>query len=286
MKLKVVSMSGAATKIVAHIAHCQNLKDNGYKPDIFAGVSSGILTSIAWAFNKLDEAEELAKNLNYSDIFGIVPVNKKGKVTTIAYLRGLTMGSFGTCKGLEKTIRKFIPEDRWVAFRRQKEKELYCGVYNVTKRRFELINMKKFTYELFLKYTVASSAIPIYCEPIRIGDDYFWDGGLQEHNPSKHVIEKHKDNISELVSIYSRPEDKSQEPDWAYNGKSLGRNLSVVIDAMQDAISYSNQEDEIVVCDIEKIQLTQLFAPRIMKGVYDIDKTRLSQLYHSIRVPS
>jgi hypothetical protein len=99
------------------------------------------------------------------------------------------------------------------------------------------------------------------------------------------VIEKHKDNISELVSIYSRPEDKSQEPDWAYNGKSIGRNLSVVIDTMQDAISYSNQEEEIMACDLEQIKLTQLFAPRIMKGVYDIDETRLSQLYHSIRKP-
>lgn len=146
--------------------------------------------------------------------------------------------------------------------------------------------MKKLTYELFLKHTVASSAIPIYCEPVKIGDDYFWDGGVQEHNASAYVIDKHKDEISELVSIYSRPEDKAQRPDWAYNGKSIGRNLSVVIDAMQDAISYSNQEEELVVCDLEQIQLTQLFAPRIMRGVYDINRTRLLQLYDAIRKPS
>jgi hypothetical protein len=276
-------MSGAATKIVAHIAHCQNLEEDGYKPTVFAGVSSGILATIAWAFNKLPQAENLAKNLEYKHIFGKVPVNKNGKISVRGYARGLFTGYFGDSEGLFKTLKSFINEQEWNDFVKKEDKDLYCGVYNITLRHYELIYLNICDYETFLKYTVASCTIPMYCKPIKIGNYLYWDGGVQEHNPSGQILNIYKGQVKNLVSIYSRPKDKFQTADWGYSGKSIGRSLSVLTDAMQDAISYSNQEEEVIMCELNKINLIQLFAPRIMKGIYDIDKTRLNELYEAVK---
>lgn len=274
--MKVLSFSGGATKIGALAAHGKNILKS-YDPDVMVGVSAGSLILLPMILNKHDEIKDLVTSLEFSDFFSKSPVNKKGKVTLPAYWRGITKGAFGVMD-LKPVLSKLVSESEFNSFKHGKIKA-YAGVFNMTKNNFELILLNSLSYEDFFLYVTASSTIPVYCNPVKIGDFFYYDGGLKYHNAASYFISKN--DVTELISVYSRPKHES-EIDWGYDGKYLGRNLSKTIDSMINSISLLNENRESEICELKKIKLTHKFSPNIMKGVYDIDHGRLSKLYQSV----
>lgn len=277
--MNLLSFSGGATKISSFAARGKKILESGYKPDIAAGLSSGALIIVPLLLGKHEMLKERTTNLKLSDIFDKNPVNEKGKITLQGYARGLTKGSFGSMKNLEKTIQEFVSEEEFYCIVAKKDFPLcYAGVTNVTKNEFKLVKLNDLNYKGFIKTLVASATIPLYCPPIKIGKDFYYDGGLIHHNPAIEVLRKCPTNIKEVVSVYSRPQDvKDYDP--AYNGESLGRNLSKTLDILQLAISKQDELSEKEFCDARNIKITQYFSPKITKGVYDVDNQRLKELY-------
>lgn len=280
--MNLLSFSGGATKISSFAARGKKILESGYKPDIAAGLSSGALIIVPLLLGKHEMLKERTTNLKLSDIFDKNPVNEKGKITLQGYARGLTKGSFGSMKNLEKTIQEFVSEEEFYCIVAKKDFPLcYAGVTNVTKSEFKLVKLNDLNYKGFIKTLVASATIPLYCPPIKIGKDFYYDGGLIHHNPAIEVLRKYPTSIKEVVSVYSRPQDvKDYDP--AYNGESLGRNLSKTLDILQLAISKQDELSEKEFCDARNIKITQYFSPKITKGVYDVDSKRLKLLYDSI----
>lgn len=278
--MKLISFSGAATKIAAHAAHGKYLfKDN--KPDVIGGVSSGSLIILPLLLGKHDLLKEITTSLELNDIFKISPVNKKGNITLRGYIRGLRKGAFGEM-GLEPMIEKFVTEEEYNNLMINPETPIiYIGVTNMTKGKFELIKINNLPYKEAVQWLIASSTIPLYCNPVKIGDYQYYDGGLVYHNPATEIIRLYDNKITEVISVYSRPKyyNESQEIDWGYNGKYLGRNLSKTFDELQRTISKENELSEIELCYFNKIKLTQKFSPKVLKGVYDVDNYRLKLLY-------
>jgi predicted acylesterase/phospholipase RssA len=279
--MKLLSFSGGATKLAGLAAHGSKILEF-YKPDVIAGISAGSLILLPMLLNKHRKLKEVSTNLKFTDIFDKVPVNEQGNITLKGYFRGLTTGSFGSMNNLRTTFKSLVSEQEFNLLTRSRLTPLILvGVTNATKHQFELIEINKLKYEQAIDVLIASSTIPIYCPPIKIGEHYFYDGGLKEHNPATAIIRKYKDNIKECISVYSRQAD-IVEPDWGFNGKYLGRNLSKTIDLMQKDISFENQNTEKELCALYGVKLTQKFSPEIMKGVYDIDNNRLKELYNKV----
>lgn len=283
--MKLLSFSGAATKIAAHAAHGKIILESGYKPDIYAGVSSGALIILPLILGKFDLLKEKTTNLKLSDIFNHPPVNEKGKITVPALARGAFKGSFGEMENVVDMIRLFVSEEEYNSFIKDKKSPfVYIGITNINKDKFELVLINKLKYESFIRVLVASSSIPMFVPPQKLGDCFYYDGGLKHHNPGIEVLRKYPHTIKECISVYSRPERYPSEKDidWGYDGKYLGRNLSKTIEIMQNAISTNDQQSEIDICKINHIKLTQRFSPKIMKGIYDVNGDRLKELYNSI----
>jgi predicted acylesterase/phospholipase RssA len=274
--MKVLSFSGGATKIGALAAHGKNILKE-YKPDVMVGVSAGSILTLPMLLGKHEEIKDLVTSLKFSDFFPKSPVNKKGKITPSGYFRGITKGAFGVMN-LKKTLTRFVSEGEFNEFR-SGETKIYSGVFNMTKGEFELVLINSLSYDEYFLYTTASSTIPVYCNPVKIGQFYYYDGGLKYHNAASHFISNN--GTKELISVYSRPE-KNESLDWGYNGKYLGRNLSKSIDSMVNSISYMNEKMEREICESRKIKLSQKYSPDILKGVYDIDHGRLKLLYQEV----
>jgi predicted patatin/cPLA2 family phospholipase len=274
--MKVLSISGGSTKITALAAHGKNILGY-YKPDVYIGVSAGSILLLPMILGKHNEIEKIVTNLKFSDFFSKSPVNESGKIKISAYIRGLTTGSFGEMD-LSAVISKLVSECEFNDFKIS-ENNVYFGVYNMTLNKFELIHANSLNYEEFILYVTASSAIPVYCKPIKIGDYYYHDGGLKYHNAASYFLINN--DIEELVSVYSRPKEDSKV-DWGYNGKYIGRNLSKSIDSMINSISILNEKNEFDICRLRNIKLKQHWSPSIMKGVYDINNDRLRLLYDEV----
>ena len=275
--MKLLSFSGASTKISALAAHAKNNKD--FKPDIIAGLSSGALIILPYLLGKHEELKELSTNLKLSDIFDKSPVNKNGKIPFLGYIRGLLKGSFGSMRGLEKTIKKYISIKEYYTLIQSPDCPIiYIGVVNVNTKTFELIELNKCSYEYAIKVLIASSSIPMYTPPIELETGFYLDGGLFNHNPASEIIRMYNTKLTEVLSVYSIP-NEIDKPDYAYNGKSIGRTLSKTFEVLQNAISVENQKTEVDLCLYYNVKLTQLFSPKVLKGVYDVNNQRLKELY-------
>lgn len=277
--MKLLSFSGAATKLCSHAAYGSRLRD--YKPDIIAGLSSGALIIFPYLLGKHEEVKQLSTSITLEDIFDKVPVNEEGNITLKGYIRGITKGSFGTM-GITKLIKSSVSKVEYHHLLNNPNcPQIYVGVTNMTKDRFELIHINKVSYEDMLKWMVASSTIPLYCPPIEMKGEYYVDGGLKHHSPANEVLRRYKTDIKELISVYSVPEGDNSYPDYGFNGKFLGRYISKTFDVMQSGSSYTDQRVEKELSELYGISIKQYFAESVMKGVWDVNKERLLKLYNS-----
>lgn len=286
INLQILSFSGAATKIIALVVHALRLQRVGYKPDVIAGVSSGWVVALCYALGLLSTLETFALVLRLDQIFGFVPVKENGKFRKIALIRLMFKGSAGNSKGLDKSMRELVSKQEWEKFKSTSNVRLFTGVTDYTRNMFELIEVNKLSYEDMIQTSVMTSTIPIYCDPIKKGRNYYVDGGVREHNPADFLVDRLIDEgstISKLVSVYSRPKEKSKIPDWGYDGRSAGRNVSKTINAQMDSISRKNEKSEVRLSILHNFKLFQFFSPYVLKGVYDIFKPRLAELRNETR---
>lgn len=284
--MKLLSFSGAATKIAAHAAHGKGILEvENFKPNIVAGVSSGALVILPLLLGKHRELKKLTTTLKLSDIFDSEPVNNKGKVTAKAIINSVFSGALGSMVNLELLLRSMVSETEFnLLMGKLRCPLIYVGVTNVTKDSkdsFELVRLNELSYDLAISYIVASCSIPIYSPPVKINDSYYFDGGLKMHNPATAVIRKYKDRLTEVYSVYSRPEN-DENLDFGYSGKSIGRTISKTFDVIQSGISFENQKTEKELSHKYGIKLVQKFSPRILKGIYDVDNNRLKELYNAV----
>ena len=277
--MKILSFSGGATKICALVAHGTNVLKSGYKPDVLVGVSSGSLVMLPLLLGKYEMLKEITTNLKLSDIFDKMPVNEKGKIPFKAFVRSVFTGSLGSMNNLKYMIEYFVSKKEFEDFcKNENSPILYAGITNMNTNEFHLKKLNNLTYEAFIEVLIASCSIPVYTPPIKIGKELYYDGGLIHHNAAIRYLKKNHENITECISVYTR-EKNANEYDPKYNGKSLGRNLSKSVDFLQKAISIHDASAEKLFCKSKKIKLTQLFSPKVLKGVYDVNPERLKKLY-------
>jgi predicted acylesterase/phospholipase RssA len=283
--MKLYNISGGATKIGGLFAKSERIiKEFGYKPDVISGVSSGALLALPIALGKWDELKQLTSDFDLDTIFDNKPFNEKGKITAKAIWRVITgKPSFGTQKNLEKALSNLITEEIFQDYiLKASKKELpkvFVGVTNFNTGKFELVDITKVSYSNYIKYVIASTSIPLAVEAVEIKNNYYYDGGVLHHTCTSAIINKYGSEISHCITVFSRPE----EPDLSY--KNFNQiDISQVFKATQDLqianISISDQRIEKLLCEQYNIVNKQVFCPKVLTSMYDVDKVRLQKLYY------
>ncbi len=285
--MKHLGISGGGTKIAGLFGAAEVLlKEKNYQPDLISGISAGAILSVPLALGKLKEVKELVLNLTLDTFFSQRPIKENGSFTLGSIWRAITGKPYLGMQGnLEKMIRSVVSEAEFNDYKKDFTKPvcLIGSVDFITGGR-HYFNLKEVSYEEYPKLVNASSSLPIFSNgiQIKIKDEpvYLFDGGVRDHIATAYVLGESdfKDQFTESVSIFSRPEDfkvLSEE----FNDKNVISILSRYVDITNVEISKNDEFQLDKICLDKQIRSTKLFLPRVMKSVYDTDHARLKELY-------
>jgi predicted acylesterase/phospholipase RssA len=273
--MKALSMSGGGTKIAGLLGAVEALNEQF---DIIAGVSAGAIMVPIVGCNKIQEAKKVILNLKLSDIFSEKPVNKNGAITVNAILnvaKGKTY--LGKMDNLLVTLSDMITELDW--HWSAKPIMLVQSVDMEDGHRW-IENIKNVSRPEAFRAIKASASIPVFVD----GVNSYFDGGLRNHNPSRAIIERYGSELTELVSIYTRPENLSEAIDQEYEPSNVLDVLKRSIEIMSIEISKRDAEYEKEKAKELGFKLSQIFLPIRSNGFYDISemKTMYQDSYNFI----
>lgn len=156
-------LSGGGARGFAHLGVAKALYEKGIKPDIISGVSAG---AIAGAF--------LASGMDPDDIFQLLKEQDFMKISQFK----MSKQGFIRLDGLKKQIKIHIP------FKNLEDlpTPLLVAVCNLNKARMEYISSGPLA-----DIVQASSSIPVLFSPVKLGDDFYVDGGVLDNLPIKPV---------------------------------------------------------------------------------------------------
>ncbi len=303
--MKHLGISGGGTKIAGLFGVAESIiYDRGYVPDIISGISAGAILALPLALGKREEIRQQVLNIALDDFFEVSPIKKNGKIKTLNAVWKLMRGKhyLGDQKNLEKTLAKTVSRAEFEAYKTDSTKAI-CVVGSVdfyTGARL-YINLKTVSYENFLKFVNASASIPIFTPgiamngPVKDFEDetvafpklLLFDGGVRDHSPTNKIISSEKPGfqVTETTSIFSRPDDIREiisPKDFAPS--NLLNILERYVEISNAEISKNDEVQEKSTIQRKGIvDHGTFYLPRIMQGVYDVDKTRLRELYEAAK---
>ena len=303
--MKHLGISGGGTKIAGLFGVAESIiYDRGYIPDIISGISAGAILALPLALGKREEIRQQVLNISLDDFFEVSPIHTNGKIKTLNAVWKLIRGKhyLGDQKNLEKTLAKMVSRAAFEAYKIDKSKAI-CVVGSVdfyTGARL-YINLKTVSYENFLKFVNASASIPIFTPGIAMNgpiSDFenetiafpkllLFDGGVRDHSPTNKIISSEKPDfqVSETTSIFSRPDDiRDIISPKNFTPKNLLSILERYIEISNAEISKNDEvQEKNTVQNKGIIDHGTFYLPRIMQGVYDVNKTRLMELYEAAK---
>jgi predicted acylesterase/phospholipase RssA len=286
--IKHLGLSGGGTKIHGLFAAAKEvMKNHGYYPDYYTGISAGAILAIPLALRLYDEIEAITSTLTLKTFFSKSPVNKKNKISIWAVLRA-TLGALGITKtnslgemgNLEPLLRKVITPERFKEYQESKETFIsYVGYIDAKTAGRRYVNLKEVDYETAIKSIIASSSIPVFTEPVHIGGDIGIDGGVRDHIGTGWILDQIK--IDKTISIYSRPESLEGYLDPIWKDKNFLGILMRTMDILLMEVSKSDEKIEDEICSNKKIGQKKIFLPKIMDGFYDVAPEKMELLYQA-----
>jgi NTE family protein len=97
-----------------------------------------------------------------------------------------TMVSYYDTSALKTTLEKLIDFDR---INRDAGPRLSIGAVNIRTGTFDYFDSTIGNVMITAEHVMASGALPPGFPPVRIGDEYYWDGGLYSNTPLQYVID-------------------------------------------------------------------------------------------------
>jgi predicted acylesterase/phospholipase RssA len=274
---KLLNLSGAATKIGGLYGVAEALMvDKAIEYDVITGISSGALLSVPLAMGKFEALRSLVINFGLKDIFDSPPVNKEGKLTLKAMAR-VAMGKLGlgTQNNLALTLSKVITEQDFKKYREGDYARVYIGAVDYISGSKVVFDVKSMGYGDYIKAVIASSSIPVYVDPVVMGDKALYDGGVRDHIMTRWALDNLE--VTECTSIYSRPQDFEPKP--GYKLKSAIDVIKRTLDIMMVELSSGDEKEEVDKCEALSIPRKAYYLPRLMDSQYDTDKAKLKLLY-------
>lgn len=285
--MKGVNMSGGGTRIIGIGAATIDLLDRGYRPDFLTGVSAGSYLALPLAMGKRREVSQLMDAIS-ADMLKVMfdpsPVTKKGGLTKSAIWNAATGKPYlGKQRKSLEAIRQIVSKSEfsdWAGDPDTPEVWVLAIDYISGSRIFE--NLKNYAYEDALSLVLASGSIPVYVEAVEMVVNgkrrLMFDGGVRSHIACREILEQYPTQVTQMVSIYSRPEDYRDEKSGNWNMADVSVPLFRTFDITGVENSKACEWAETIICQQRGINLGRIFLPPIMQGPYDADPARLKTL--------
>ncbi|NNE76458.1 MAG: patatin-like phospholipase family protein [Pricia sp.] len=301
--MRHLGISGGGTKIAGLFGVAESIiYERGYIPEVISGISAGAILALPLALGKREEIKTQVLNITLDDFFEDAPIKANGKINIFNAIRKIIGGKhyLGDQKNLEKTLAKTVSRTEFEAYKLDASKAI-CIVGSVdfyTGKRF-YINIKTVSYENFLKFVNASASIPVFTPGIAMDSPVYdfegktvdfpklllFDGGVRDHSPTNKILSSTLSGfqISETTSIFSRPDDiRDILSPKNFAPKNFLRILERYTEISNAEISKNDEtEEKNTIARKGIIDHGTFYLPRIMQGVYDVDKQRLNELYEA-----
>jgi predicted patatin/cPLA2 family phospholipase len=266
--MKGLAISGGSTKIgFLAGAAIELMKIHDY--DIITGISAGSIISLLLCIKEYEILQNAVFNCTQDDFFDVKPLNEDGDIRIRSLFRLLqgkhSLGDFSLFELLKKYYTPEMHERL-----QNSGKSVRIGAVNMNLIQIEYCDITKVEYELALKWVVASSSIPLATEAVKIGDHYYFDGGVLEHVGGMEAL---MSGAMHLDVIYSRSEDMEVTPkDVAWKPKNIFAVVMRTLDVMATRISYENESEIDLYCKYKNIPLTSFYAPyTLTENLYKMD---------------
>ncbi len=152
-------LSGGGTRGFAHLGVLKALAENGIKPDVISGVSAGSIVGALYADG--NDAEEALKALTSQNLLGFLNFM-------------IPNGGLVKMTGFETVLKKTLKS------RKIEELDIPLIIHAVNINTAEYTAFEKGDLVEIIK---ASSSMPVVFPPVKIGNDYFLDGGIINNFP-------------------------------------------------------------------------------------------------------
>lgn len=263
---KGLAISGGATKVsfLAGAAIEMN-KVNDYQ--IYSGISAGSIINLLLPIGEYDILKESVMNSSTGDLFSHPPLNNKDNITLSAIWRVITgknsLGDF-TLKDL---LKKYYKPEHHVKMQ-SSGKIVKVGATNYDLMKVDYCDITKVDYDTALNWVVASSSIPMVCQPVSINNFDYYDGGVMEHVSGLEVI---RTGATELDVIFSRPQhmDLLNTP---WTAKNVLEVAMRTFNIMSKDISAEDEYAIRLTCQENKIPLNIIYpSAELESGMYEMN---------------
>jgi len=213
----------------------QMIEERGYDWDMYFGSSTGSLLITLIPLHKMEKLKEAYTSVNNKNIFSVNPFTKKGKINVLNAICRVVKGktSLGESGELEKLIKQMYSLEEFYEVRKLDKQTFPCAT-NYTKNRIEYVRNLDVTYDEYIKYTWASTSVPLAMNFVDMNTYKYLDGGVIMHVPIQKAIDEGADEVDVIVL---RPENVDNTP---WHAENMFDVLMRTIDIMQDQISQTN----------------------------------------------
>jgi len=242
-----ICLSGGGARGIAHIGVLKALEEENIYPAYVAGTSAGSIVGALYAAGiSADKMLEIVENTNLFRIF-------KLKL-------GLGLMDLSQLKNI---LAQYIQDDDFSKLKRK----LYICVTNINQGKWEI----KQSGKLF-EAVEASCSIPLVFKPIKIGNQYYADGGMLNNMPSEPL----RIVCDKIIGVSVVPVSRKTE----INGflEMVERSIDIVVNDNTDR----RFDDCDVKLEIEGIDIFGMFefgqAKAIYELGYDCAKSQMSKI--------
>ena len=205
MKLGVV-MEGGASRTVFSCGVTDCFLEEGIMPDYFVGVSAGIAYGVSYLSGQIGRNRE---------IFEKYMPDKR--YMGLKYLFDRHMKSYYNIPFVFGEVpNKLVPFD-FDAFRAY-QGEAEAVVTNIRTGKAEYLPVDR--NDTDFKTIVASCALPVLFQPVKIGKRYYLDGGVADSVPYRHALEK---GCDKLIVILTRERNYIKTMKELYQAEKEGK---------------------------------------------------------------
>lgn len=206
-----IALSGGGTRGIVHVGALKALEENGIFPSIVAGTSAGSIVGAMYA-QGYTPAE-------------ILSIASERSLIWMFSLRLPTKG-FVRHTFLRKMLQRYIPANTFEDLK----KPLYIAITNLNAGKVEIMHLGPLHDVI-----IASASIPVLYEPIRIGANWYADGGLLMNLPVSPIREEAKFIIA--VNLIPRKELSHEEVNTISGIANRSFNLAA-INTIQPELKY------------------------------------------------
>lgn len=257
MKNKIgLVLSGGGIRGLAHVGLLQALEEEGIRPDYIAGSSAGALVGALYSMGY--NSQEILDAFTEIKVFqsNRLTWRKVGFIDTETFLPNL---------------HRYFPVDDFSVL----NIPLYITITDLENARCEYISEGEIVRPL-----MASAAYPPAMSPLKIGDNYYTDGGIMDNFPIYPI--KRKANT--LIGSFVSPIDKiNYEQDISNSGQLAWRAYCLSYHALSDS-KFGKCDYVFVPEDLGHIGIfdTKLIHEAYQKG-YEQAKAAMPNIVAAIR---